>query len=79
MRRADEHTGMVDNTAWGMRPEAFAQVLADLGVSAGDIQLDAFSQANMKKADRWFSLYYTAPGSAGVDGFYQKWADEDGT
>lgn len=64
MHRADEQTRMVDNITWGMRPEAFEQVLADLGIAASDIQLDTFSQADMKKADRWFSLY-NAPGSAG--------------
>ena len=67
MRRADEQTRMVDNTAWGMKPEAFSQVLDDLGLH---IQLDVFSPEDMKKADRWYSMY-NAPRSAGVDGFYQ--------
>ena len=77
MLQADTHTRMVDNTAWGLKPKAFSQVLADLGLQASDIQLDVFSQADMRKAERWYSLY-NAPGSAGVDGFLQRWAKADG-
>ena len=40
--------------------------------------MDVFSQADMKKATRWFSLY-NAPGSAGTDGFYQRWINLDGS
>lgn len=79
MQRADEQTWMVmDNTTWGMRPEAFEQVTTDLEIPATDIQLDVLSQEDMKKASRWFSIS-NAPGSAGVDGFYQRWVYADGT
>ena len=79
MPEADAHTRMVDNTAWSLAPWAFEQVLADLGVSPQDIRLDPFSQAEFDKSHtgRWFSLF-DAPGSAGVDGFLQKWREPDG-
>ena len=78
MMRADAHTRMIDNTAWGLKQLAFQQVLKELGVSAEVLQLDVFSQADMAKAPRWFSLY-NAPGSAGVDGFLQRWTNPDGS
>ena len=61
MQRADAQTRMIDNSAWGLKDEAYAQVLRDLGLEAADLQLDVFSKAEMKKASRWFSLY-NAPG-----------------
>lgn len=80
MPEADSHTRMVDNTAWALAPWAFAQVLSDLGVAPQDIRLDPFSQAEFDKSHtgRWFSLF-DAPGSAGVDGFLQRWREQDGT
>lgn len=68
----------MDNTAWGMRLEAFEEVFTDIGIPATEIQLEVYSQAYMKKANMWFSLY-NAAGSARVDGFYQRWANADGT
>ena len=80
MKEADAHTRMVDNTAWSLAPWAFSQVLSDLGVSPEDIQLDPFSQAEFNKSHtgRWFSKF-DAPGSAGVDGFLQRWIQPDGS
>ena len=78
MQLADAQTRMIDNTAWGLKPRAFELTLKELGLKPDDIQLDVFSQDDMKKAQRWYSLYH-APGSAGVDGFLQRWVNEDGT
>ena len=69
---ADSHTRMVDNSAWGLKAWAFAWILEQLGVSASGIDLDPFSQEEFAKAPRWFSQFL-APGSAGVDGFLQRW------
>ena len=74
---ADGHTRMVDNSAWGMNEWAFAWVLEQLGVAASSIDLDPFSQEEFAKAPRWFSQFL-APGSAGVDGFLQRWRTVDG-
>ena len=78
MQRADAQTRMIDNTAWGLKQQAFEFVLEGLGLQPADIQLDVFSQDDMKKAPRWYSLY-NAPGSAGVDGFMQRWTNKDGS
>ena len=74
---ADGHTRMVDNSAWGMKEWAFAWFLEQLGVAASSIDLDPFSQEEFAKAPRWFSQFL-APGSAGVDGFLQRWRTVDG-
>ena len=78
MQHADHLSKLIDNTAWGLADWAFTQIITDLEVQPSDIQLDPFAQPEFHRAERWFSLYHTS-GSAGVDGFSQKWRLADGS
>ena len=78
MQRADELSKVRDNTAWGIADWAYNQIVTDLAVDPSDIQLDPFAQPEFHRAPRWFSLFNTV-GSAGVDGFSQKWRLADGS
>ena len=78
LKAADQETREPDNSAWGLRDVYFNQILTAFGLTRNDIELDPFSQAEFAKAERWYSLY-SAPGSAGVDGFLMPWVKADGT
>ena len=78
MKNADGHTREADEGAVGLKPKYYFKLLEDLSVDQSRVQLDPFSQKEFAKAPRWFSKY-SAPGSAGVDGFLMPWTNEDGT
>ena len=78
LKVADQETRVPDNSAWGLRDIYFEQILTAFGLTRSDIELDPFSQAEFAKAERWYSLY-SAPGSAGVDGFLMPWVNLDGS
>lgn len=77
LKAADQETRETDNSAWGLRDVYFDQILQGFGMARQDIELDPFSQKEFAKAERWYSLY-SAPGSAGVDGFLMPWTKADG-
>ena len=71
------HTRLPDESAISLAPWAFTQILEALSVPPSALQLDPFADAESARAPRWYSLYL-APGSAGVDGFLQRWINAQG-
>ena len=57
LKAADHITREPDNSAWGLRDVYVEQILATLGLTMNDIELDPFSRAEFAKAERWYSLY----------------------
>ena len=78
LKQADSYTRESDEGAFGLKAKYYERLLRGLGVPRSRVQLDPFSQKEFAKADRWYSKY-SAPGSAGVDGFILPWTNLDGS
>ena len=78
LKTADDQTREADESALGLKEKYFDRTLAAFGILKEQIELDPFSQKEFAKAARWYSQY-SAPGSAGVDGFTLPWTNDDGS
>eukprot|EP00873_Tetraselmis_striata_P021799 jgi/Tetstr1/442063/TSEL_030242.t1 len=69
---ADYMSKVHDNSQWAITDASYTEALHRLGVSAAHVVLDPFADETNARAALFYSLVL-CPGTAGVNGFMQRW------